>query len=99
MNPESHLELSKRNRFCTVALRACRRRDLCVLLMKRSSPPPSTFASSEPTTKKLAMTTPLPASSFLVQRLSDKAKLPTRGSASAAGYDLYRCAPIVYTYV
>ncbi|KAL8277026.1 hypothetical protein RQP46_010560 [Phenoliferia psychrophenolica] len=31
----------------------------------------------------------LPASSFLVQRLSDKAKLPTRGSASAAGYDLY----------
>ncbi|KAK4702806.1 dUTP pyrophosphatase, partial [Phenoliferia sp. Uapishka_3] len=37
------------------------------------------------------MSTPavLPSSSFLVQRLSDKAKLPTRGSASAAGYDLY----------
>ncbi|GAA98289.1 uncharacterized protein L969DRAFT_93109 [Mixia osmundae IAM 14324] len=26
---------------------------------------------------------------FLVQRLSDKARLPTRGSALAAGYDLY----------
>ncbi|GEM12793.1 DUTPase Dut [Rhodotorula toruloides] len=27
--------------------------------------------------------------SFLVQRLSDSAKVPTRGSALAAGYDLY----------
>jgi dUTP pyrophosphatase len=27
---------------------------------------------------------------LLIKRLSDKAKLPTRGSALAAGYDLYR---------
>ncbi|KAK0230583.1 dUTP pyrophosphatase [Armillaria fumosa] len=30
-----------------------------------------------------------PAASLLIKRLSDKAKLPTRGSALAAGYDLY----------
>ena len=33
-----------------------------------------------------------PSSNLLIKRLSDKAKLPTRGSAYAAGYDLYRCA-------
>lgn len=32
-----------------------------------------------------------PVSSLLVKRLSDKATLPKRGSALAAGYDLYRC--------
>jgi dUTP pyrophosphatase len=31
-----------------------------------------------------------PVSNLLIKRLSDKAKLPTRGSALAAGYDLYR---------
>jgi dUTP pyrophosphatase len=31
-----------------------------------------------------------PVSSLLIKRLSEKAKLPTRGSALAAGYDLYR---------
>ncbi|SCV70601.1 BQ2448_3363 [Microbotryum intermedium] len=31
----------------------------------------------------------LASTSFLVQRNSPKAKLPTRGSAAAAGYDLY----------
>jgi dUTP pyrophosphatase len=31
-----------------------------------------------------------PVPNLLVKRLSDKAKLPTRGSALAAGYDLYR---------
>ncbi|KAI0285057.1 dUTPase-like protein [Russula aff. rugulosa BPL654] len=30
-----------------------------------------------------------PASNLLIKRLSEKAKLPTRGSALAAGYDLY----------
>lgn len=34
---------------------------------------------------------PLP--SLLVKRHSEKAKVPTRGSAFAAGYDLYRYAP------
>jgi hypothetical protein len=33
-----------------------------------------------------------PSSTLLIKRLSEKAKLPTRGSALAAGYDLYRCA-------
>jgi dUTP pyrophosphatase len=31
-----------------------------------------------------------PTSNLLIKRLSDKARLPTRGSALAAGYDLYR---------
>lgn len=31
-----------------------------------------------------------PASNLLIKRLSEKARLPTRGSALAAGYDLYR---------
>lgn len=30
-----------------------------------------------------------------VKRLSDNATLPTRGSAQAAGYDLYRCAELL----
>ncbi|KAH9978074.1 dUTP pyrophosphatase [Lactifluus volemus] len=30
-----------------------------------------------------------PTTNLLIKRLSDKAKLPTRGSALAAGYDLY----------
>ncbi|KAI9258216.1 dUTPase-like protein [Phascolomyces articulosus] len=32
---------------------------------------------------------------LLVKRLSDNAKIPTRGSASAAGYDLYSAADTV----
>ncbi|KAG8947588.1 Deoxyuridine 5'-triphosphate nucleotidohydrolase [Tulasnella sp. 424] len=32
---------------------------------------------------------PAPTSKLLIKRLSDKATLPTRGSALAAGYDLY----------
>ena len=31
-----------------------------------------------------------PASHLLIKRLSDKARLPTRGSSLSAGYDLYR---------
>lgn len=33
---------------------------------------------------------PPPEVQLLIKRHSDKAKLPTRGSAFAAGYDLYR---------
>lgn len=33
---------------------------------------------------------PAPMAQLLVKRLSDKAKIPTRGSLLAAGYDLYR---------
>lgn len=32
-----------------------------------------------------------PEPQLYVKRLSKNAKLPTRGSAMAAGYDLYRC--------
>lgn len=34
---------------------------------------------------------PAPVIGLLVKRHSEKAKLPSRGSALAAGYDLYRC--------
>ncbi|KAI0068959.1 dUTP diphosphatase [Artomyces pyxidatus] len=40
--------------------------------------------STEPEKSDLA-----PTSNLLIKRLSQKAKLPTRGSALAAGYDLY----------
>ena len=33
-----------------------------------------------------------PVAQLLVKRLSERGKLPTRGSALAAGYDLYRYA-------
>lgn len=49
---------------------------------KLPAPPASTMSTSE---------TIYQSSAFLVQRLSEKAKLPTRGSALAAGYDLYAC--------
>ena len=39
-----------------------------------------------------------PEQPFRVKRLSENAKLPTRGSALAAGYDLYRCVKI-YLYI
>ncbi|GAA5936088.1 hypothetical protein JCM3775_003576 [Rhodotorula graminis] len=63
--------------------------------MKRSSPPPTDLADT-PATKRTTLAQPLsfdsPASSstmsFLVQRLVDAAKMPARGSALAAGYDL-----------
>jgi dUTP pyrophosphatase len=32
---------------------------------------------------------------LLIKKLSDKARLPTRGSAFAAGYDLYASQPTV----
>ncbi len=38
---------------------------------------------------------PTPIANLLVKRLSENAKLPTRGSALAAGYDLYRYIPSV----
>ncbi|GAA6001241.1 bifunctional dITP/dUTP diphosphatase [Rhodotorula paludigena] len=69
--------------------------------MKRSAPPRANLAdqSAEPALKreKLPLNSdcamaaaPLvsSASSFLVQRLSETAKLPTRGSLLAAGYDI-----------
>lgn len=54
----------------------------------------SSSSTDSPSTKKLAMSAPAvyPVTSFLVQRLSSKAQLPTRGSALAAGYDLYSYA-------
>ena len=52
--------------------------------------------TTDTVSKKRKMTengqeTPLaPTETLLIKRLSDKAKLPTRGSALSAGYDLYR---------
>ncbi|KIL00298.1 hypothetical protein PAXRUDRAFT_821840 [Paxillus rubicundulus Ve08.2h10] len=48
----------------------------------------------EPQLKKRRMSDseeqlPAPVSQLLIKRLSDKARLPTRGSLLAAGYDLY----------
>lgn len=43
---------------------------------------------SEPAVTKVDQAPPL-----LIKKLSDKAKLPTRGSAFAAGYDLYASRP------
>ncbi|GAA5834244.1 hypothetical protein JCM11251_000580 [Rhodosporidiobolus azoricus] len=62
--------------------------------MKRSSPPPTSSTApvhDQPSSpKRLALDnmSTFPASSFLVQRLSEAAKLPIRGSALAAGYDI-----------
>lgn len=39
---------------------------------------------------------PPPHSRLLIKRLSDKGRLPTRGSLYAAGYDLYRCVRARY---
>lgn len=47
----------------------------------------------EPQLKKRRMSNSVqsePSSQLRVKRLSEKAKLPTRGSPLAAGYDLYR---------
>lgn len=43
--------------------------------------------SAETTTAPVANVEAAPA--LLIKKLSDKARLPTRGSAFAAGYDLY----------
>lgn len=47
--------------------------------------------SSEPNGETVPLA---PVSNLLIKRHSEKAKLPTRGSALAAGYDLYRYASL-----
>lgn len=51
-----------------------------------------TAGSMEPPTKqaKIDAANAAPEPSLLVQRISDKASLPKRGSAKAAGYDIAR---------
>ncbi|TNY19945.1 dUTPase-like protein [Rhodotorula diobovata] len=64
--------------------------------MKRPSPPPTDQPHSpalkrttlDPSPSSSSPTTSSSTMSFLVQRLVDSAKLPARGSALAAGYDL-----------
>lgn len=51
--------------------------------------------SEEPKAKKQRISpaedhSATPGTQFLVKRLSEKARLPKRGSALAAGYDIYR---------
>ena len=48
-------------------------------------------SAMEPPAKQ-ARLAPEAAESFRVQRISDKASLPKRGSAKAAGYDISRYA-------
>jgi dUTPase len=52
-------------------------------LPKRLKPNPSIMETTNPVTKVDAQP------SLLIKKLSDKARLPTRGSAFAAGYDIY----------
>jgi hypothetical protein len=59
--------------------------------------PPSSVTmadSTQPDAKKRKVdeehSTLAPTSGLLIKRLSEKARLPTRGSPLAAGYDLYR---------
>jgi dUTP pyrophosphatase len=55
---------------------------------KRIKTGSETMASSDGTAAK-AQQQELPPPPLLIKKLSDKARLPTRGSAFAAGYDLY----------
>lgn len=59
----------------------------------------------EPQTKKRKLSRlleddaePAPSSSLLIKRHSDKARIPTKGSPLAAGYDLYRYARRILRY-
>jgi dUTP pyrophosphatase len=48
------------------------------------------MASSAPTSNHTSVVTKVEqAPALLIKKLSDKAKLPTRGSEFAAGYDIY----------
>lgn len=49
----------------------------------------TTMAAAETTNNGTAVPTLAQEPPLLIKKLSDKAKLPTRGSAYAAGYDLY----------
>lgn len=52
---------------------------------------PSPLAQPDPKHPKMAA--PTLTSQLLIKRLSPHATLPTRGSAFAAGLDLYACGP------
>lgn len=56
-------------------------------LPKRVKPNPPTMPSSTETVAPVTNVETAPP--LLIKKLSDKARLPTRGSAFAAGYDLY----------
>jgi hypothetical protein len=54
-----------------------------------NSPPPKRVKTTTTMSPTAAVTTLDQAPPLLIKKLSDKARLPTRGSAFAAGYDLY----------
>ncbi|KAK2626558.1 hypothetical protein QTJ16_003733 [Diplocarpon rosae] len=70
-------------------------------LPKRQKPNPASPSPSQPAPMQTTMSSTEPSSDaapvtrvsaeppLLIKKLSDKARLPTRGSACAAGYDLY----------
>lgn len=37
-----------------------------------------------------------PTRTLLIKRLNENGRLPTRGSALSAGYDLYRCVTFIF---
>ena len=55
--------------------------------------PPTSTSGMEPPTKQQRISIPVDES-FRVQRISEQATVPKRGSAKAAGYDLARCAAV-----
>lgn len=60
--------------------------------LKRALSPTAANETEERPSKISSSEVPLvaPVSSLLVKRVSERGRLPTRGSALAAGYDLYR---------
>jgi dUTP pyrophosphatase len=54
-----------------------------------TSPSDKPITHSEPLNIPIAVTKVEQSPPLLIKKLSDKAKLPTRGSAFAAGYDIY----------
>lgn len=54
-----------------------------------TSPPAKRVKLNETTTNAQITTSTMSAPPLMIKKLSDKARLPTRGSAFAAGYDIY----------
>lgn len=54
-----------------------------------ASPPAKRVKLNETATKAQTTTSTMSAPPLMIKKLSEKARLPTRGSAFAAGYDIY----------
>ena len=97
--------------FCRGRVSRCCIPTLSLEPIPRAAPPLTTTTytamSDQIATKKRKTTEepenpkpePAPVANLLIKRLSPKARLPTRGSALAAGYDLYRSVVVTVIYV